>query len=101
MKYGLKTEDFDFLFTNLIQPLKNMGAQVYLFGSRATGKYQVFSDIDLLFLAPTDKNISQATISQLMLALEDSTFVYKVDLVNYSQLATSYKKTVDREKIEL
>lgn len=33
--------------------------------------------------------------------LEDSNFAYKVDLVRDSELASSYREQVNREKIEL
>ena len=100
---GLTKEENNFLFSELILPLKKMGCKVFLFGSRANGKYKKFSDIDILYVEPleADKKVASNKIQNLIATMEESSFAYKVDLVNYNELAQSYKHTADLEKQEL
>lgn len=100
MTYGLTEAEFTFLQERLIQPLKKHGAQVYLFGSRATGKHKKFSDIDILFKESTH-SIANSEIYRLLSEIEDSNFPYKIDLVAEKDLAQSYRTNIDREKIAL
>ncbi|WP_374078240.1 nucleotidyltransferase family protein [Bdellovibrio bacteriovorus] len=100
MKYGLSDSEYSFLVEHLITPLKERGAQVFLFGSRATGKYKKFSDIDILYKNPTVA-IPNSEIYRLLIHLEESTFPYKIDLVCDNELAASYRDSVEISKIEL
>lgn len=100
MKFGLSPSEFDFLQAHLIQPLKDCGARVFIFGSRATGKYQQFSDIDILFVDSASV-IQDSFLNELKNKIEESSFPYKLDLVNNSQLASSYRAQVESQKIEL
>lgn len=103
MKYGLTDEEYQFLIDKVVNPLKEYRAQVFLFGSRATKKYQKFSDIDILYVLKdgSENIIPSHKIYQITTSLEESVFPYKVDLVNYVDLAQSYKENVDKYKIEL
>lgn len=101
MKYGLSDSEFQFLSEKVIQPLKLHKAQVYLFGSRANGKFQKFSDVDLLYVPNESHPVPTKIITQILISLEESDFAYKVDLVNNSELALSYYASVDQDKIEL
>ncbi len=97
--YGLSDQDFFELQNKLIDPLKKSGADVYLFGSRATGSYKKFSDIDI-FYVQTEK-LKSSVVSKILIEFEDSIFPYKIDLVNYDQLAKSFIQKIDAEKIKL
>lgn len=101
MKYGLSNEELNFLYENIVSPLKNSGAKVYIFGSRANGKYKKFSDIDLLYTSNSSQTIPTSLISQILIKIEESNFAYKIDLVNELELATSYRSNIESEKIEL
>lgn len=101
MKYGLSEGEFKFLEETLIIPVKEYKARVFLFGSRATGQNQKFSDIDLLYFEDSQNPIPPGFIFKLLSTIEESRFPYKVDLVNYNELASGYKSGVDKEKIEL
>lgn len=101
MKYGLTDVEIDFLQINLINPLKKNKARVFLFGSRATNKHQRFSDIDLLFIPDQNSPIPGHVTHLLLSKIEESRFPYKIDLVNYYELAASYKENIEKEKIEL
>ena len=67
--------------------------KVYLFGSRAKGKYSEFSDFDLAFLSKED--ISKE-LTRLRYILEESNFPYKVDIVEL-QKADYLKDTILKE----
>lgn len=99
MKYGLTDSEFNFLTEQLIGPLKNYGAKVFIFGSRATGRYKKFSDIDLLYTS--SPNLSNDKIYVLLAKMEESSFPYKIDLVCDDNLAQSYRESVNADKIEL
>ncbi|MNL33600.1 Nucleotidyltransferase domain protein [compost metagenome] len=99
MKFGLSNSEYEFLMSHLVAPLKEQGAHVFLFGSRATGKHRPFSDIDLLF-TPSPQ-LTNAEVFRLLSTMEESSFPYKVDLVNEHELAHSYRDSVDKDKIEL
>ncbi|MBC7420400.1 MAG: nucleotidyltransferase domain-containing protein [Bdellovibrio sp.] len=101
MNHGLSENEFNFLMSEVVQPLKKMSARVFLFGSRATGQFKKFSDVDLTYLQNEDQKIPNSEIVRIITAAENSRFSYKIDLVNYDELASSYKANIDREKIEL
>jgi predicted nucleotidyltransferase len=101
MKFGLTKEEYDFLIENLVLPLKTRGARVYIFGSRATGRHRAFSDIDVLYSAPPESPLKNADVYKILASLEESTFPYKIDLVNEADLATSYRDAILKSRIEL
>jgi predicted nucleotidyltransferase len=100
MKFGLTENEYRLLIEHLVHPLRQSSARVFIFGSRANGKFKKFSDVDLLF-KETDQRVSQDLITSIISFFEDSHFPYKIDLVNDSQLAASYRENVERDMIEL
>lgn len=100
MKHGLSDSEWSFLLEELILPLKRHGAQVFLFGSRADGRYKKFSDVDLLY-KPLIGPIPAAEVYRLLSKMEESEFPYKIDLVSDGELAQSYRDSVERSKVEL
>jgi len=101
MKYGLTDAEWTLLQKLVIEPLQHIGCRVWIFGSRARGNHQAFSDIDLLFELPSGKNLPPGFLSDIHESIEESRLSYKVDLVKLSDLAASYRPNVDREKIPL
>ncbi len=101
MNHGLSKDEFNFLMSEVVQPLKKLNARVFLFGSRANGKFTKFSDVDLTYIQSENQKIPSGEIFRIITAAEESRFSYKIDLVNYDELASSYRANVDREKIEL
>lgn len=97
--FGLKKEQYQTLAVLAIEPLKNAGCRVWVFGSRATGEFQKFSDIDLLYEAPEELALS--FIFKIKSALQDSDFPIKVDIVNLKNLAESYREGVLKSRIEV
>lgn len=99
MRFGLSEQELEYLMQSVVLPLKQQHtAQVYIFGSRARGSHQRFSDIDLLVDSPSDL---AKEIGEIAEALEASNFPYKVDLVENRHLAEAYRTSVERDKIAL
>lgn len=95
--FGLTEEHWQKVIQLAVQPLKSLGAKVYVFGSRATGKHRPFSDLDLLY----EGTIPLSQLSEIKEALEESNLPIKVDLVNQAELASSYISKAEREKKEV
>lgn len=100
MSFGLNEKEIDFLFKTLINPLKNYNIEVFLFGSRAKGTHNKFSDVDLLIRGNIDKK-TRALISEIDELLIESSFPYKVDLVYEEDLAQSYKEDIIKSLIRI
>lgn len=98
---GLSKRERRWLETHVIGKLKQIGCKIFVFGSRARGDYKDFSDVDLLVegFNPEDKEF-RALLSVIREDLEDGNFPYMVDLVLDQNLARSYKKQIENEKIE-
>lgn len=88
MKFGLSESEYQFIESEVVLPLKKLGAQVWLYGSRARGDFKKFSDLDLMVESPKDLS---RQIGDIQEKLTNSNFPYKVDLVQWSDFAESYK----------
>jgi predicted nucleotidyltransferase len=80
MKFGLSLLEYNILNDLIVTPLRGKGFELWIFGSRARGDHQKFSDIDILVKAPTDKEWS-AILSKIKEDIEERLFPYKVDFV--------------------
>jgi len=99
MVFGLTDDEKQFLNDHLITPLKKLGCKVFIFGSRATAKHKKFSDIDITYKASSP--IQPHQIFKLIEFMENSKFIYKIDLVNFDEIATSYKAKIESEMVEV
>lgn len=99
MKLGLSEKHFQIVQDLAITPLKSCGARVWVFGSRARGDFRPFSDLDLLYQTATP--LASGFLSKITEALEDSRLPIKIDLVQESDLAESYKENILRDRVEL
>ncbi len=68
--------------------------RVILFGSRGRGNARPGSDVDLAFLS--DEDLSE-DLRKLREILEESCLPYKVDLVDLSRVAPTFRAQVERE----
>ena len=50
MKFGLNKSEYKILEELIFSPFRNEGVKVWVFGSRARGDHQKYSDIDILSL---------------------------------------------------
>ncbi len=99
MKFGLSHEQWNLIHENLILPLKQKGARLWVFGSRATGTFQKFSDID--FLYEPSHAIADSFIYEIKSNIEESNLPIKVDLVSINDLAETYKSQVLKDRVEI
>lgn len=49
MNYGSSDKHLKFLQENVILPLKKLGCEDWIFGSRSRKEYKIYSDVDLLY----------------------------------------------------
>lgn len=68
--------------------LDRYNIKVKVFGSRATGKANKFSDLDLVILKPIEKS----TFIAIKNDFEDSNLPYKVDLIQWDDLDESFQQ---------
>lgn len=99
MNFGLSPDQYDLLKRLVFAPLLERHAQVYVFGSRARGTHHPYSDIDILFIEDPNFPISSQDLAAIREAAEDSNLPIKVELVNNSYLAASYRESVERDKV--
>lgn len=93
MTFGRTQEQFNLLNQIVIAPLKDNGAQVFIFGSRTTDKHHHHSDVDILYKTPK-ADLPTGLIQKIKESIEESHFPYTVDLVCDTDLATSYRSSV-------
>jgi predicted nucleotidyltransferase len=98
MKFGLTEDQFQYIQKVVINPLNNQGATVWIFGSRARGDHEEFSDLDLMVDAKKDISASLGKIQEI---LEGGNFPYKVDIVQRKDFAESYRESFERDKVRL
>jgi predicted nucleotidyltransferase len=77
--------------------LRGHPAQVYLFGSWATGRNRRTSDIDVAIL-PSEP-LPEDILSGIGEALEESLVVYQVDVVDLSRVSPQFRERVLKEGV--
>ena len=90
-RHGLNNDHLNILRT-ILAPYKDGILSAGLFGSRATGQFQPYSDIDLVIFG----TISTAKIDKIRTSLLESELPFEVDLVHYEELnSEELKKHID------
>lgn len=95
ISFGLSEQDKQFLEKTIRSVLGDTRGEVWVFGSRATGKYRKYSDIDLLI---ESEDLGSRKLRALIDTFEESYFPYKVDLVDARNLAPEYRNDVEKTK---
>jgi predicted nucleotidyltransferase len=95
MNFGLSDEEYDFISVHVVAPLSKYGAKVWCFGSRARGDFKKFSDLDLMI---ENGQHLESVVSSIREFLSNSNFPFKVDLVQLSDFAQSYRENYEHEK---
>ena len=96
-RHGLNNDHLNILRT-ILAPYKEGILSVGLFGSRATGQFQPYSDIDLVIFGP----LSTAKIDKIRTYLLESALPFEVDLVHYEELnSEELKKHIDSVYLEI
>lgn len=98
MRFGLTSEEYDYINRQVVLPLRAKGAEVWCFGSRARGTHHRFSDLDLMVETHGNPQLSKS-IAEMQELLSKSQFPYKVDMVSLSEFAESYLENFHQEKI--
>ena len=99
MRFGLSEQQYAYLQENLFVPLSRIPTDVWIFGSRATGKQREFSDVDILI---SRKNpVIVKLVRDISETFENGNFPFKVDIVFDEDLADSYRSSVDRDKCQI
>lgn len=99
MTFGLREEDWQTLVEVALSPLKSVaGIRLWVFGSRARGDHKPFSDLDILIDGPS---LPPGLLALVRERLEESSLPINVDLVLESELASSYRDGVLRDRKEI
>ncbi|MBM4426802.1 MAG: nucleotidyltransferase domain-containing protein [Chloroflexi bacterium] len=77
--------------------LRPREAQVYLFGSHATGKASLYSDIDVAIL-PLQK-LPDVLVSEIREELEESDILRTVDVINLENVDDEFRQRVVKEGV--
>jgi len=85
----------------VISPLKSHGVTVWIFGSRARGDHQSFSDVDMMYETRDNYPLPIGFISGLRESIEESHLPYKVDIADIHDLADSYRSTALADRIKI
>src|SRR5258708_4134182 len=87
------------LVLDLLAEQLPVSAQVWVFGSRATGRARRYSDLDLAIDAGRPLSLDETAI--LREAFEDSDLPYKVDLVDWHAISGSFREIIAGERVAL
>lgn len=72
-------------------------AKIYLFGSRATGKNQPLSDIDIAIDA--GKQLPIEDIDEANAIMVELNIPYKVDIVDFHHIPSTMQDLIKKEKV--
>lgn len=81
----------------VLEHLKNYRVRVYLFGSQATGKARLYSDIDVAILPLQKMPISM--FSEIREDLEESNIVRSVDVIDLTEADEGFRQRVEKEGV--
>jgi predicted nucleotidyltransferase len=70
--------------------------RVILFGSRARGDENTYSDVDLAFDSP---NITQSDWLAIINVLEELPTLLKIDAVNYNEVSAELRRQIDLQGV--
>lgn len=101
MKFGLDLQNWKTLEDLLINPLKNKGAELWVFGSRARGDHRQFSDIDILVRFKPGCQVMDGELFRIKDDLIESNLPIKVDLVLEHELAETYRSQILKEMVQI
>jgi len=89
--------DLEFARKIVLERLKNYRARVYLFGSQATGKARLYSDIDVAIM-PLQK-LPVSIFSNIREDLEESDIVRAVDVIDLTEADENFRQRVEQEGV--
>jgi uncharacterized protein len=87
------------LVLELLAELLPASAQVWVFGSRATGRARRYSDLDLLI--DTGRRLSIEEAAVLREAFEESDLPYRVDIVDWHGIGDRFRRLIAAQRVSL
>ncbi len=81
----------------VLTQLKDYRAKVYLFGSQATGKARLYSDIDIAILPL--QPLPMLAFPEIREKLEESNILRTVDVINLSETDEKFRQRVEEEGV--
>lgn len=91
------THDLESTKRIVLEQLKAFRAKVYLFGSQATGKARLYSDIDIAVLPLQPLPVH--TLSEIREHLEESDIVRNVDVLDLTKTDDAFRRRVEKEGV--
>lgn len=79
--------------------LPETGYEIFVYGSRAGGNAQKWSDVDIGIRG--DKEVPVRSLALIAEELENSKIPYKVDVVDFSKASAEFKDLALKEVIKL
>lgn len=79
--HGLTDSDLE-IIQSILKPYKQKIDKTGIFGSRATGTYKPYSDIDMVLYG----DISECDGNHIATLFTDSMLIYKVDIIVYNHI---------------
>ena len=83
----------DFIKETILAEIPNV--EIYIFGSRVQGNALEYSDVDLAL--KNEEKISIESILKLRIKFENSTFPYKVDIVDLKNLKDEFRGIIEKD----
>lgn len=74
-------------------------AKIWVFGSRATGRARLYSDLDLALDA--GRRLTLDELARLAEAFSESDLPYKVDLIDWHAIDDRFRRLVAAERVAL
>lgn len=71
--------------------------EVWVFGSRATGKAKRYSDLDLAIIS--NEALPLDIRAELVEAFSESNLPWKVDVVDWNTTSDSFRKIINKDKV--
>ena len=83
----------NFIKETILAEIPNV--EIYIFGSRVQGNALEYSDVDIAL--KDDEKISIESILKLRIKFENSTFPYKVDIVDLKNLKDEFRGIIEKD----
>jgi predicted nucleotidyltransferase len=80
--------------------LKDIDGDIYVFGSRAKGTAAKYSDLDLTIDCKGARMPSRV-LAKLEMAFEDSPLPYKVDIVDLNGISPNFRTAITKDFVKL
>lgn len=93
----LETKYINFIKNTILSVLSNV--EIFIFGSRTQGKALEYSDIDIALRCDSEIDINK--ILQLKSKFSNSTFPYKVDIVDLNSVDEKFLEIIKNDLVKI